>query len=310
MQTTLLTIQIVGWNSEAVLAVALEGLREVSRQPVVIRYIDNGSSDNSVKLVRRALPKVEIIELPHNVGFAAAHNFGFARTTTPFVLTCDPDLKLNWPGIQQLLTFFDDDTLGAVQGKLLRYDDASLIDSAGIDLSFSLNGRERGAHEKDVGQYAKDWPITAATGACALYRMSALKKVADSQGKIFDEDFFSYKEDVDLGWRLRKAGWGVRYYPVLVGWHKRTLGKRGIGGWGLTLAAIKERLASKRTRYSLRNWVWMVIKNASARQLITLWPFILGRVFVFLVLSVWSWSLLAVWPEIIGGIPLMIRKRS
>ncbi len=300
----------------------LAALQRIPRDAVVIRYIDNASTDDSVALVRRMLPYADVIELTENKGFAGAHNVGFARCTTPLVLTLDPDVELNWQGIMRVLAAFDDPRVGAAQGKLYRSNPGTarkrVIDSAGIVHTLALNGKERGANEEDGGQYDVPARLLAVTGACGVYRMEALREVAYGAHspwlagvkEIFDNDFFSYKEDVDLGWRLNNAGWKVLYVPIAVGVHRRTLGKRGVLGWGLHLTAIYMRLKSSRTRYSLRNYVWMLVKNITLTDDLKHEFFIDARLFAFFALSLLYPPLLSVWWETVRGLPRMLEKRT
>lgn len=307
-----LTIQIVGWNSEKTLSFACNGLAEIAQKyNVQIRYIDNDSSDNSVALVRSLAPQADIIELNDNKGFAPAHNIGFTQCTTPYVLVHDPDLHIEWSGIERLLQIMNEDsTIGAIQGKLLRAHEEGFIDSAGIISTLSFNGKERGAGEKDTGQYEKRTSLFAVTGACALYRMKAFKQVSHSPEEIFDTDFFAYKEDVDLGWRLRLFGWSVIYEPVLMGYHARTLGQRGKLPWPLQIQHIASRLKSPRTRYSFRNYIWMLMKNMTIRDEILHDIFILPRIAALFILSCMYPPLLSMWSEIIRGIPRIMHKRQ
>lgn len=291
----LLTIQVVGWNSAKVLAPALRALAALPSDEVVIRYLDNGSTDESVVLVRQSLPQAEVIELGMNTGFAHAHNVGFRRVTTPYVLIHNPDLVIAWEGIKKLLHAFTDPTVGSVQGKLLRQ--GKIIDSTGITLTRALNGADRGAGEEDRGQFEQQTDILAATGACALYRVAALKAV-----NYFDEDFFSYKEDVDVGWRMRKAQWRSVYVPVFIGYHQRQL---RAWRWSNFYARLKDR----RTRYSLRNWVWMLVKNVTWQQAMAAELFIDARLLAWLGLSFLYPPLFTVWWEILHGLPRMLAKR-
>lgn len=268
---------------------------------VVIRYLDNGSNDGSVALVKKLLPRAEIIALGCNTGFAPAHNEGFRRATTPYVLIHNPDLVIDWHGIKKILHAFNDSTVAAVQGKLMcrpGSGDTNIIDSAGIVLTRALNGVDRGAGEIDRGQYDALADVLAVTGACALYRVEAIRGIG-----FFDEDFFSYKEDVDLGWRLKKAGWRSVYVPIIAGYHQRHL-----KAW--RLGTFYARLRDPRTRYSLRNWVWMVVKNVTLWQEIKAELFIDARLLVWLGLSFLYPPLLTVWWEILSGWPRMVAKRS
>lgn len=308
-----LTIQIVGWNSAKHLRQAARALKSLPDETVAIRYIDNASTDDSVAIVRSLLPQADIITLDKNEGFAGAHNIGFNHCTTPFVLTHDPDLTLEWSGLKKILDVIKaNKNIGAIQGKLYRAetrDNQYVIDSAGIVSTLALNGRERGANEADQGQYNKSADLWAVTGACGLYRIEALQDAAYNQNEFFDKDFFAYKEDVDLGWRLNKLGWKVVYEPVLVGTHHRTLGRRGLSNWGISPFAIIERLRSPRTRYSLRNWLWMIVKNVTIWEDIKHEIFVDARLFVFFLLSIVYPPLFPVWGETIKGLPKMYEKR-
>lgn len=295
---TPLTIQLVGWNHRPQLEAGLKALAALPVDEVITRYLDNGSTDGSAELVKRLLPRVEIIELGRNTGFAYAHNDGFRRTTTPYILIHNPDLVIDWDGIKKLLHAFTDPTVGAVQGKIMRSQTSDIIDSAGIILTKALNGVDRGAGKIDRGQYEVQVDVAAATGACALYRMTALKAV-----EYFDEDFFSYKEDVDLGWRMQKAHWRSVYVPIIAGYHHRYL-----KAW--RLSNFYARLKDPRTRYSLRNWVWMVAKNVSFTQELKAEPFIIGRLVVWLGLSFLYPPLFKAWREILQSWPRMVAKRS
>lgn len=300
-----LTIDLLGWNGSTHLRQTLAALAEIPQNQVVIRYIDNGSQDHSVEMVRDLLPSAEIIELKENTGFAHAHNIGIAKCTTPYMLTLDQDISLIWEGIQKLLDEMDvHPKWGAVQGKMYRRGMKNIIDSAGIVQTLALNGRERGANEVEKGQYDNPARLLAVTGGCGLYRMEALREVG-----YFDEDFFAYKEDVDLGWRLNKKGWEVHYIPVLAGYHARTMGRRGMFNWGVSPSAISDRVSNLRTKLSLRNYIWMLAKNMTWKQEIFHAPFILIRLFVFFILSLFSPQLFAAWGEAWNGMSTMLEKR-
>jgi GT2 family glycosyltransferase len=304
-----LTIQIVGWNSAEHLKLSVAALAEIPAQSVIVRYIDNASTDTSVAIVRAALPQADIVELAENKGFAGAHNIGFSKCTTPFVLTHDPDVVLNWTGITELLAAFTDEKVAAVQGKLLRSQEPNAIDSAGIVATLTLNGKERGAGEADTNAYQQEEKLLAVTGACGMFRLSALRKIAGSGGEVFDADFFAYKEDVDVGWRLNNAGFSVQYLPVIAGTHARTLGKRGSLPWFINPTEAPRRLTSPRTRYSIRNYIWMIAKNASPLQLILHAPFIITRLLYIFLLTVLVPPLFSVWPETLRFLPKMLQKR-
>lgn len=306
-----LTIQIVGWNSAAVLPAALNRLKQCPKE-IIIRYIDNNSADQSVETVKKILPEAHIIALDRNTGFAAAHNIGFKHCTTPWVMLHNPDLILDIECLPVLSRAFEEVRVGAVQGKILKGKNilgANVIDSTGVIMTLALNGADRGEGEIDVGQYDQGKAVAAVTGACGCYRMAALRDVADINGQIFDEDFFAYKEDIDLGWRLRRAGWQCKYIPVQQGIHPRGFGRKKADNLRERIVDWATKVTDQRTRYSLRNWVWMILKNASVKDAAAHEIFVDWRIFGFVLLSTVYWPLLATWLEIIRGVPKIMRKR-
>jgi len=107
----------------------------------------------------------------------------------------------------------------SASGKLLRFDGRT-IDSTGIVWTRNQRHLDRGADEPDLGQYDAPQDIFGPSGAAALYRVRALHETA-IDGQIFDEDFFAYREDADLAWRLRLMGWTSIYVPAAVARHRR-----------------------------------------------------------------------------------------
>lgn len=306
----ILTINLLGWNGAAHLERTARALQAVPKERVDIRYIDNASQDASREIVRDLLPDADIIKLPENRGFAGGQNIGIAKCTTRYILTLDQDIEIIWEGIARLLNEMEKNPkLGAVQGKLYRKEGGKIIDSAGISKTLALNGQERGANEKDSGQFETAAKLFAVTGGCGLYRMEAIRLVAYDK-EIFDEDFFAYKEDVDLGWRLNNAGWEVMYIPALVGHHARTMGKRGVFNWGASPRAISQRISNMRTMLSLRNYIWMLAKNMTWQDEIKHSIFIAGRLLVFFILSLFSHQLFRAWIEAWHGMEKMLKKRK
>ncbi len=307
------TIQIVGWNSEKTLPMAVAALTKLPIGIAKICYLDNASRDNSIAIVRQNLPEAEIVALDQNFGFTGAHNIGLERCDTPYVFTHDPDLELVPEGLMRLLEVMRlNPKVGAVQGKLWRAKSKQelVIDSAGIEMTRACNGSERGAGQIDNGQFDQAIDVAATTGAGSLYRMEALRSVRYSEKEYFDTDFFAYKDDVDLSWRLRRAGWQIKYEPVGCGFHYRTLGRKGWLNWGMAPQAIYKRLQNKRTYYSLRNWIWMLVKNITFRELVARAIFIVMRGLVWFGLTLGYWPLGKAWIEAGKGLIKMWHKRK
>lgn len=209
----------VTWNNVGEIEAFLDSARK--SDPAEIWVIDNGSTDGTVELLR-ACPDIHLIETGVNVGFGTAMNLGIARSTAEFVALCNPDLVLA-PDALSLLAdkLRRAPQLGAVSpivttphsGKpypLLRTD---------TNLTYGWNHfsgiLSRFPESRWVRRQVEIDPIETATaypwlhGCCGMYRRAALAHV----GGGFDERFFLYFEDADLGRCLRQAGWGLEVVP-------------------------------------------------------------------------------------------------
>ncbi len=212
---------VVNYESGSALSRCIEGLRSEGASELVV--VDNGSVDGSVDELKRCFPEVDVLVPGRNLGYGAAANRGVAATTEPSVLVCNPDLEVRPGALAALAGVLADDPRCALVGPLIRnpsgdrYPSArqfpSLIDAAGhalLGLVAPANRFTRSYQKAHLGTTARgpevvDW----VSGACFLVRRSAFEEVGG-----FDEAYFMYAEDVDLCWRLGRAGWRVVYLPT------------------------------------------------------------------------------------------------
>jgi GT2 family glycosyltransferase len=222
------SIIVVTHDSAADLPVSLGSAiaqRGVDHETLVV---DNASSDGSREAARAAGAAVGLLALPENVGYAAAMNAGIAATTGRYVLALNPDCRLE-PDFAATLTRRldapDAARVGSASGRLSRAEGAdlaatALLDSAGIRFTASGRHFDRGAGKLAAGLYEHEEEIAGASGAAGFYRRAALESARISTG-IFDSDFFLYREDADLAWRLRRLGWRCLYVPSAAAAHRR-----------------------------------------------------------------------------------------
>jgi GT2 family glycosyltransferase len=222
------TIVVVSHDSADDLPASLAsavGQRGVECETVLV---DNASSDASRERARALGGAARLLALPENVGYAAAMNAGIAATAGRYVLALNPDCRLE-PDFAAVLTrrldAADAADVGSASGRLYRADGPNLersllLDSAGIRFTASGRHFDRGAGEPAAGRFEKEEEIAGASGAAGFYRRSALEAARISTGE-FDADFFLYREDADLAWRLRKLGWRCLYVPSAVAAHRR-----------------------------------------------------------------------------------------
>lgn len=188
--------------------------------PPQVVVVDNGSSDGSVARLRAAFPDVGVVDAGGNVGYATAANRGIAATGAPVVAVCNPDLEVRPGTAAAMLAALADPTVGAVGPRIRNPDgstypsarrDPTLVDALGhaaLGVLWPRNPCTRRYRELDADPDAArdvDW----ASGAALWLRRAAIEGIGG-----WDGCFFMYLEDVDVGRRLRDAGWRVRYDPA------------------------------------------------------------------------------------------------
>ena len=229
--------------------------------------------------------RVRIIEMGWEAGFARAINRGIREGSGELVLFCNADLFPTPTYLTEIAAFFDRrPEAGAAIGKILRYDldaDAptSLIDTAGLLLTRQRRFMPRGEGEPDHGGYDGQVEVFAVDGAALVARRTALEATA-FEHEYLDESFITHKEDHDISWRLRLAGWECWYVPSAVAYHARTT--RGLGSTSYRSAIRSfhrnEQQKSHRVQVNAMKNQWlMLIKYEDGFNFVRDLPFILTR---------------------------------
>lgn len=274
------SVHIVTWNHRQYLGPLFDSLRQQTYPIERILVVDNASTDGSADDLNRE-PNIHFLRFTRNTGFSHAHNHAITITKTDAILVTNPDLLLEPTCLEELVKALEaDPAVGSACPRLQKFtvsaDDlreptrSGTIDAAGLILRRSRQALNRG--EGTTGQYDQPEDVFGAPGVLALYRRTALLDVAVA-GEIFDEDFFAYKEDVDLAWRLQNAGWRCRYVPAALAYHHRTLAHHG--------DSVRTALHLRRTRspslrtLSYRNHFLTLFKNERAGTLLPHLPLIL-----------------------------------
>lgn len=187
--------------------------------------VDNGSSDGSVAMMRQDFLSIRVIENTTNKGFCEANNQGIAVAQGEFIALLNNDAEAEPGWIAALLSGFTDGSVGMAASKILVWEDPRRIDKVGHLIYWDGQNRGRGAGEIDRGQYDTMEEVLWPDGCAAMYRRSMLEQIGG-----FDEDFFAYADDAELGLRARIAGWRCVYTPGAVVRHHRgaTLGVRSL----------------------------------------------------------------------------------
>ncbi len=294
-------IQIVGWNHRQFLDACLASCYKQTLQ-VPVLYIDNASSDGSAAYVAEKYPWVKTISNSENVGYAGGHNRGISEIKdSEVVILLNPDVILENSFTEEILKPFSD-KVGAVVPLLLRGKECgdegtfkTVVDSYGIRLKKNLN-----AENKYEGQYLSNeihseqlWGFSGAAVALSRTMISDLTK----EGPLFDEDLHSYREDVDLSWRMRNNNWKVMGNPKARAWHIRAARKG-------------ERKSAHVRGLSWRNYFLVIIKDVPLKTVITYMPFVIVESFLRVVQLVVSPSIWRAFPTLLRLVPTFIKKRK
>lgn len=212
MDKQVITVVIPNWNGIALIRECLHSLEQQTLDHVVI-VVDNGSVDGSNDVVRNEFPEVQLLEFPNNAGFAGGVNRGIRPALArgaKYIALLNNDAIADERWLEELVaTAAADERVGMVAAKIVTMD-GRRIDSTGDFYSVWGLAFPRGRGEVDSGQY--DSPemgdIFSASGGASLYRAQMLDEIG-----LFDERFFAYLEDVDIGFRARLAGWKIHYAP-------------------------------------------------------------------------------------------------
>ena len=217
---------------------------------------DNASTDDSVALLARDFPAVELLLLERNFGFCEGYNQALALVGSPYYVLLNSDVAVTAGWLRPLWALLvAHPYIAAVQPKILAYADPTRFEYAGAGggyldrLAYPFcRGRLFDTTEVDAGQYDDTRPVAWASGACCLVRASAWRALGG-----FEPAFFAHMEEIDFCWRLQNAGHEVWYHGGSAVHH--------VGGG--TLAKTNPR----KTYLNFRNGLALLYKNAAPGEL-------------------------------------------
>lgn len=205
----------------------LNSLKEQDYSPLELIVVDNDSTDGGCALLENAGLPVRVFSNKSNEGFSRSQNKAIREARGDWILCLNPDTKLEPSCVSELVRAGESHpTCGAVAPKILKLDEAgdhpgeTRLDSAGVYMTRALRHFDRGSNEVDRGQYDTPEYVFAYTGAVVLFRRRMIDDVSIG-AEFMDEDFFLYREDADLSWRMQVLGWQCLYWPFAVAHHIR-----------------------------------------------------------------------------------------
>ncbi len=206
----------------------IAGLRELDwpADQLEIVCVDNDSGDDSVSRIRAADPDVLLIDAAENLGFAAGCNLGVRRSSGEFVAFLNNDARPDNKWIRAAVQAFNDGPdVGSVASKVLDWD-GELVDFVDAAVTWFGMGYKPFAGQADPGGFDTPRNVLFGTGAAMFVRADVFESIGG-----FDERYFMFYEDVDLGWRLNLLGWKVRYEPASLAYHKHHASMKKFGAF-------------------------------------------------------------------------------
>jgi len=228
-----------------------------NRGSAKIIVADNGSTDDSLSILENQFKEsVAVIKIESNLGFCGGYNYALRLVQSEFYVLLNSDVEVTAGWIDPIIKLFkSDSSIVAAQPKILSYQQKDTFEYAGggggfIDaLGYPFcRGRIFDTLEKDSGQYNDTRPIFWATGACLFIRSN----IYHNAGGL-DEEFFAHMEEIDLCWRLNRAGYGIYYVGSSTVYH--------VG------AGTLSRSSPQKTYLNFRNGLSLLVKHLPANKI-------------------------------------------
>lgn len=240
-----LSVIIVSWNVREELIGCLRSLRDNRpRDEYEVIVVDNASTDGTAEAVKRSFPHLRLIANSENRGFATANNQGIKESQGEYVLLLNPDTIVRPKSLNILIKFMDENKDVGVCGPKLLNENGTTQPSTRRFPTFRA-ALHRHTIFRSIGIFRKQYrrwlmkdfshdeqtDVDQLMGACLLVRKSVLEEVG-----VLDEDFFMYYEEVDLCFRIKRAGYRVVFVPEAAIVH--------LGGRSATQVPVRKRIAA------------------------------------------------------------------
>lgn len=217
MPCPLVRVIVVNWNGREYSGECLRSLRNQTFSDFEVFLVDNGSTDGSVEYIQENFPGwVKVLANARNEGFSGGNNRGIRGVSGKYVVLLNNDAQADPRWLEELVKVAEENPqAGMLACKIYLQGGAKIIDNVGHLIYRDGLNRGRGRLEVDQGQFENLEEVLFPSGCAALYRREMLEEVG-----LFDEDFFAYGDDTDIGLKGRLAGWKCLYVPRAIVHHR------------------------------------------------------------------------------------------
>jgi len=257
MQYPKVAIVILTYNGLACTQQFMPSVIKSNYPNLSVYVIDNASKDGTVDYISTHYPKVSIIQLQHNEGFAGGYNTGLSQIEADYYVLLNQDVEVTPNWIQPIVEQMENDiSIAAAQPKILAHQQPTHFEYAGAAGGFIdylgypfCRGRVFQTVEQDTGQYNESTDCFWASGAALFVRGKLFQRF---QG--FDAHLFAHMEEIDLCWRLQRAGYHICVIPQSTVYH--------VGG------SVINYQSPRKTYLNFRNGLVLLHKNLPFKELI------------------------------------------
>jgi GT2 family glycosyltransferase len=253
---------IVSHNGAGYIEKCLHSFTKQKPAIITVTVVDDCSKDDTISIVKNKFPEVRVIANEKNIGYAGSLNRGIAASPCDYIVLSNDDIEMSEDWLNCALAEFGGrPECGLVASKVLYMDQPDVLNSTGMLYYKDLTAVNRGLDEKDTGQYDRAEEVFGAYGAIMLFKRDVFEKIG-----LFEEDYFLFREEDEIIWRMRLAGYIARYAPKARVFHKRS--------------AHTKLFSTTKLYYSERNRIWNVVKFLPWRCLLSTSIYALFRYYI------------------------------
>lgn len=260
-QDAAVAVVILNYNGKSYLETFLSSVLTTAYENLEIIIADNGSTDRSLDFMRTQYPHIRVIDLEKNYGFAEGYNRALEQVEADYFVLLNSDVEVTPGWITPIISLMEKDKeIAACQPKIRAYERRDQFEYAGASgggldyLGYPFcRGRIFNTVETDKGQYDDVQEVFWASGAAMCIRGRLFKQIGG-----FDADYFAHAEEIDLCWRLKRAGYKIMVQPGSVVYH--------VGGGTLDYTT------PYKAYLNFRNTLFTILKNEPVSKLLWLIP--------------------------------------